>query len=104
MFEGIAKPTPSLPPDWLDRLTLPAASVDGEAAWHDAEMLRLFDERGIEFFEPLEIWHLARLRDEFRRRTGRDPRPDRSHIPPMSKRVSRFGRRMLAAVTRRLAR
>ena len=96
--------TAPLPPDWLDGLTLPAASVDDEPGWHDAEMLRLFDDRGIEFFEPLEIWHLTRLRDEFRRRTGRDPHSDRSHIAPMSERVSRFGRRMLAAVRRRVAR
>ncbi len=96
--------TKPVPPAWLDGLTLPSERVDDEPGWHDAEMLRLFDERGIEFFEPLQIWHLRRLRDEFRRRTGRDPRSDRSHIAPMSKRVSRFGRRILAAVRRQVAR
>ncbi len=95
--------TAPLPAEWIDGLTLPAASVDREPAWHDAELLRLFDEHGIEFFEPLDIWHLPLLRHEFRRRTGRAPRPDRSHIAPLPTRIGRFSRRMFAAFKRRVA-
>src|SRR2546430_13315901 len=51
-------------------------------------------ERGIEFFEPLEIWHVPSLGREFQRRTGRDPRPDRSYRPPASVRAARLGRRV----------
>jgi hypothetical protein len=67
-------------------------------------MLRLFDEKGIEFFEPLEIWHLQRLRHEFRRRTGRNPRSDRSHIAPLPVRLNRFAGRVFRAVKRRVTR
>jgi len=97
-----ARMTP-VPTAWLDGVTLPAASVDNEPAWHDAEMLQLFDEKGIEFFEPLEIWHLPLLRQEFRRRTGRDPHPDRSHIAPLPVRLSRLAGRLFRAVRRRVA-
>ncbi len=101
-FEPLFLRTAPLPAEWIEGLTLPKESVDEEPGWHDAELKRLFDERGIEFFEPLEIWHVPALRDEFRRRTGRDPRPDRSHIPPLSIRLGHFGRRVAAAVRRRL--
>lgn len=43
-------------------------------SWQWTEMQRLFDEKGVEFFEPLEIWHIPMLREEFIRRTGRPPR------------------------------
>ena len=54
-----------------------------------------FDERGVEFFEPLEIWHVPALRAEFRRRAGRSPRPDRSYLPPRLVRAQALGRRVL---------
>jgi hypothetical protein len=102
-FEPLFVRTSPLPADWLDGVTIPGESVSGQPTWHDAEMLRLFDEKGVEFFEPLEIWHLPLLRREFRRRTGRQPRPDRSHIAPLPARLSRFGGRILRAVKRRIA-
>ena len=55
-----------------------------------------------EFFEPLEIWHIRLLRDEFRRRVGRSPRPDRSYLPSWPERARRFGRRVVGAARRRL--
>src|SRR5262249_57522752 len=60
--------------------------IDGEPAWHQAEILAWFDAHGIELFEPLEIWHAPLLRHEFKRRTGRTPRPDRSYREPLPKR------------------
>lgn len=101
-FEPLFARTTPLPRAWLEGVTMPDASVRDEPTWHDAEMLRLFDEKGIEFFEPLEIWHLPLLRNEFRRRTGRNPRPDRSHIAPLATRISRFSGRMLRAIRRRV--
>ena len=101
-FEPLFAKTTPVPQAWLEGVTLPDASIEREPAWHDAEMLKLFDEKGIEFFEPLEIWHLPLLRKEFRRRTGRQPRPDRSHIAPMPVRLSRFSARILRAIRRRV--
>jgi len=95
-------PTAPIPIEWLEGLTLPGTGVDLQPSWQQADILGWFDARGAEFFEPLEIWHLPLLRREFRRRTGRNPRSDRSHIAPLPTRAARFGRRVLAAVTRRV--
>ena len=61
-----------VPEEWYDGIPiseLPACPP----SWQWKEMLRLFDEKGIEFFEPLEIWQIPALHDEFVRRTGREP-------------------------------
>ena len=95
-------PTAPVPAEWLDGVTLPGTAVDVEPSWQDAEILKSFDERGIEFFEPLEIWQAPGLGREFRRRVGRSPTPDRSYLPPWSTRAQRMGRRVFHAVRRRL--
>ena len=41
--------------------------------WHQKAIYEFFDIHGIEFFEPLQIWHIDELADEFRKRTGRNP-------------------------------
>lgn len=66
----------TVPESWTEGL--PASiRIEERSVWQLAELRRLFDERGIEFFEPLEIWHIPLLREEFQRRTGRLPRkPD----------------------------
>jgi hypothetical protein len=94
--------TAPVPPGWLANVTLPDTSVDNEPSWHAAEIRQWFDERGVEFFEGLEIWHLPEMRAEFRRRTGRSPRPDRSYVAPWPVRVRRVGRRVFHAVKRRI--
>ena len=71
-------------------------------SWHQRDILAWFDQHGIERFEPLEIWHVPALREEFRRRTGRRPRPDRSYLPPWPVRACRFGERIARAARRRL--
>jgi hypothetical protein len=91
-----------VPQAWLEDVTLPNADVDRQPAWHEAEIRGWFDERGIEFFEALEIWHLPSLRREFRRRTGRNPQPDRSYLPPRLVRAQKLGRRVFNAVKRRM--
>ena len=94
--------TEPVPEAWLADITLPPASADLEPSWQEQEILGWFDERGVEFFEPLEIWHVPSLRREFQRRTGRRPRPDRSYRPPRVVRAQRFGRRVFNAVQRRI--
>jgi hypothetical protein len=95
-------PTAPIPHDWLDGVTLPDTAIDAAPSWAEADILGWFNERGVEFFEPLEIWHIARLRDEFRRRVGRNPRPDRSYLAPWPVRAQWLGRRVLHAAKRRL--
>ena len=95
-------PTDAVPDGWLEGLTLPGTDADREPTWQQAEVLKWFDERGAEFFEPLEIWHVPVLRDEFKRRAGRTPHPDRSYRKPFVQRARTFSRHALNAVKRTL--
>lgn len=65
--------TVDVPRTWLAGLAIPSALEDLPPAWHREEMLGWIDERGIEFFEPLEIWHIPELRELFVARVGRPP-------------------------------
>jgi glycosyltransferase involved in cell wall biosynthesis len=95
-------PTAPIPHEWIDDVTLPGTGVDAQPSWHEADILRWFDERGVTFFEPIEIWSVRRLRQEFRKRTGRNPRPDRSYLPSRFVRAQKLGRRVLSAGKRRI--
>ena len=66
--------TRPLRPEWAEGLPIPEDLGEDGPGWQWNELLKLFDQRGIEFFEPLEIWHIPDLREEFIRRTGREPR------------------------------
>jgi glycosyltransferase involved in cell wall biosynthesis len=94
--------TEPVPAEWLDGISLPHAGMDAEPSWHESEILEWFDRHGIEFFEPLEIWHVPALREEFRRRVGRNPKPDRSYMLPWPVRAQRLSRRVFHAVKRRI--
>jgi hypothetical protein len=95
-------PTAPVGAGWLDGVTLPDTAVDAEPSWQQADITGWFNERGVEFFEPLEIWHVAALGAEFRRRAGRSPKPDRSYMPPWPVRARQFSRRAFHAVRRRI--
>jgi hypothetical protein len=93
----------AVPGAWLEGLTFPDFSVvDAQPSWHQREILQWFDRHGAEFFEPLEIWHIASLRREFRRRVGRFPLPDRSYVAPWHQRARRSARRAAGAAWRRI--
>jgi hypothetical protein len=94
--------TAPLPPAWLEGVTLPGTAIDAEPSWQQAEIIGWFDGRGVEFFEPLEIWQVPALEAEFRRRTGRRPKPDRSYLPAWQVRAQRVGKRVFHAVKRRI--
>ena len=95
-------PTAPIPAEWLDGITLPGADVDARPTWQQTDILGWFDARGVEFFEPLEIWHVDLLRREFTRRTGRRPRPDRSYREPWPARARALSLRVLSAARRML--
>jgi len=94
--------TAPVPPAWVHDVTFPDLAVDDDESWTDRDLVRWFTEHTPQHFEPLEIWHIARLRDEFVRATGRRPRPDRSHRPPWPVRARSFARRIAAGARRRL--
>jgi hypothetical protein len=95
-------PTAPVPHEWIEDVTLPGTAVDAQPSWHEADILQWFDERGVAFFEPLEIWGVPRLKQEFLSQTGRPPRPDRSYLPSRLVRARTLGRRMLGAAKRRI--
>lgn len=41
--------------------------------WHIHKIIEFFDKYGIEFFEPLQIWDIKKLHNEFITRVGREP-------------------------------
>jgi hypothetical protein len=101
-FHDARVDTAPVPPEWVEDVTFPGDEGDRVPSWHRREIVAWFDEYGIERFEPLEIWHIAELRNEFRRRVGRPPKPDRSYLPPWPVRARQFGKRLFHAARRRL--
>jgi glycosyltransferase involved in cell wall biosynthesis len=58
---------------WIEGLIMPTNLENTGSEWHLNEIFRFFDEKGIEFFEQLQIWHVDELHDEFIKRVGREP-------------------------------
>ena len=65
--------TADVPAAWVEGVTFPDPAIDREPTWQERDILGWFDTYTPAFFEPLEIWHIAKLRDQFRRRVGRSP-------------------------------
>ena len=64
-----------IPAGWLEGIKglegLGKAGID----WYFLEIIRMFDKKGIAFFELLQIWHVPQLHDEFIKIVGREPKP-----------------------------
>jgi hypothetical protein len=106
-FYSVTLPDPAVrtadvPAAWVEGVTFPDLAIDREPTWQERDILGWFDTYTPAFFEPLEIWHIAKLRDQFRRRVDRSPQPDRSYVPSWPTRAQRFGRRVAGAARRRL--
>jgi glycosyltransferase involved in cell wall biosynthesis len=67
--------TSPVPDSWLEDIDVPPGIEELGPTWHYDAILEWFDERGIEFFEPLQIWQIPRLHELFVERVGREPRP-----------------------------
>jgi glycosyltransferase involved in cell wall biosynthesis len=76
-----------IPPEWLSGLRIPHGLENLSASWHLDALMALFAHHGVEFFEPLEIWHIPELAAEFQRRTGRAPRKTRWTLPSLFRRT-----------------
>lgn len=66
--------TSPVPDKWLIGLNIPSDLQETRGDWYREEIVTWFEERGPLFFEPLQIWHIPSLRDEFVARVGREPR------------------------------
>jgi hypothetical protein len=69
--------TSAVPRAWTEGVSFPELVTRG-ITWQEKEIFEVLAERGAEFFEPLEIWHIPKLAQFFRNKVGRRPRPDRS--------------------------
>lgn len=60
--------------EWRNNIKLP--NLEDYATYDSTKLddiFKLFDEKGVEHFEPLNIWHTEELRDKFIKDTGRKP-------------------------------
>jgi glycosyltransferase involved in cell wall biosynthesis len=60
-------------PEWVLGLELPQGLDQVSSSWHFDAILKFFDDKGILFFEDLQIWHVPELHDEFIKREDREP-------------------------------
>jgi len=60
-------------PEWINDWAGLASIENLPSAWHLQAIFDFFDKYGIEFFEPLQIWHIPELEQEFIKRIGRKP-------------------------------
>jgi len=81
-------PCSDVPLKWLRGIKIPAGLSKAGPDWYLPAITAYFDEKGIEAFEPLDIWHLPQLRAEFVRRCGREPVP--RHYGPVRRSLRSF--------------
>ena len=70
-----AKYRKKTPSEWISSIKWENCVPPQDSNWRIKEILSWFDQYGIEFFEPLEIWHIKKLREEFLKKMGREPKP-----------------------------
>jgi hypothetical protein len=59
--------------EWINNLSSLKMIEDLKPSWHKKEIHNLFNKYEILFFEPLQIWHIKELEDEFIKRVGKKP-------------------------------
>lgn len=62
-----------LPKIWTGDISLPEIN-NLDINWYLTDLKNLFLKHGIEFFEPLQIWHIPELHQLFTEKTGREPK------------------------------
>jgi hypothetical protein len=71
--EADAIKTSPLKPECKEVFQTSQTAYKIESDWRYEEMLSWFNKYGIEFFEPLDIWHVEELYKMFEEKTGRKP-------------------------------
>ena len=70
----------AVPASWLEGLEIPPDLENAPVGWHLQAIERFFDQYGMPYFEPLQVWHIRELREEFISRVGRRPKPAPTHF------------------------
>lgn len=60
------------PTQWLADIDI-SNIQNPTSSWHFDEIVQWFNQKGIEFFEPLQIWHIKELKDIFTKQTNKEP-------------------------------
>lgn len=70
-----------MPEEWYEGIPFPTV-MNFDPNWNESTFVRkdllsgimkYFNDYGVEFFEPLEIWHIPQLKNKFFEKTGRFP-------------------------------
>jgi glycosyltransferase involved in cell wall biosynthesis len=64
-----------IPKNWINGIPHLEKLINAPVDWYYPAILDLFSKHGIQFFEPLQIWHIPELYDEFIKQIGRKPKP-----------------------------
>lgn len=71
-LDGTHVRTASLPKEWIPDQKV--ADIAVTHTWQYEQICTWLEQYGIEFFEPLQIWHIKELHDLFLEKIGREPR------------------------------
>ncbi|MBI5400020.1 hypothetical protein HZB07_05365 [Candidatus Saganbacteria bacterium] len=74
------------PKNWYSGLQNLDNIKNAPMGWFLPAILDYFAQKGLEYFEPLQIWHISDLEAEFRQKIGRGPRS--LSLPPKPRIVS----------------
>lgn len=66
--------TKKVPDDWLSGLEGVDTINDTDMSWYNTAILNYFEKNGVEFYEPLQIWHIKKYHDIFIEKVGREPK------------------------------
>jgi hypothetical protein len=65
--------TVPLPCEWYQGMTDLDTLAQAPAGWYEEAIMDFLSRKPIEWFEPLQIWHIPSLREKFVKQTGREP-------------------------------
>ncbi len=68
--------TQDTPQNWFSDIIIPHQKND-KRTWYINDILRMFNNKGILFFERLDIWHIKELQDQFTKEQNRKPIPQK---------------------------
>lgn len=60
--------------EWFNEISIPQQESN-KGKWYVDDILRMFDAYGIKHFEPLDIWYVKELKEEFIKKIKRRPKP-----------------------------
>ena len=91
----VSKKLKNTPKEWLEDLE-EKDLVQKQSDWHKNEIIKMFEQYGVTFFEKLQIWHVPELEAEFIKRTNRKPEYNKNKT--LSKRIQNIKRSIIKTI------